>query len=147
VYQNAAMRLRLALQKVTPRSTRDFFGLAALQVRRELLDMIEDYRHRLSPSRLGQAGREDGTSGSGQPCDPVDEREGPGELEAWTEFHEAAAALPEKVREVFQLIFYGGLSQLEAAAVVGVKERTIRSRWLEARLSIHQALEGRLPGI
>jgi RNA polymerase sigma-70 factor (ECF subfamily) len=147
VYQKAAMRLRQALLTVTPRSTREFFGLAALQVRRELLNTIELCRHRKSPGRLGPIDREDGTSGSGPPCDPVDDREGPGELEAWTEFHEAAAALPETIREVFQLIFYGGLSQVEAARVVGVNERTIRNRWVEARLTISHALGGQLPGI
>jgi RNA polymerase sigma-70 factor (ECF subfamily) len=146
VYQKAAMRLRQALQDVTPRSTRDFFGLAALQVRRELLNTIELYRHRLNPSRLGPIGTEDGASGSAPRRDPVDDRETPGELEAWAEFHEAAAALPEKVREAFELIWYGGLSQLEAAAVAGVSERTIRDRWLKARLTIHEALGGRLPG-
>jgi hypothetical protein len=35
VFQAAAIRLRNALKDVTPRSTRDFIGLAALQVRRE----------------------------------------------------------------------------------------------------------------
>ena len=60
VFQAAAMPLRNALKGVTPRSTREFIGLAALQVRRE---------------------------------------------------------------------------------------RTIRDRWQKARLVIHRALDGRLPGI
>jgi RNA polymerase sigma-70 factor (ECF subfamily) len=147
VYQKAAMRLRLALQTVTPQSTREFFGLAALQVRRELLETVDRCRHRLCPGRLGPVERDDGGSGSVPACEPVDQRDGPAELEAWTEFHDAAAALPATIREAFELIFYGGLSQFEAARVVGVSERTIRNRWLEARLTISHALGGRLPGL
>jgi RNA polymerase sigma-70 factor (ECF subfamily) len=146
VYQKAAMRLCQALRKVTPRSTRDFFGLAALQVRRELLRTIRRYRRRPSPLRLGRGDEDDGAPGRASPNEPVEDREGPGELESWTEFHAAAAALPAEAREAFRLIYYGGLSQLEAAEVIGVSERTIRSRWLEARLTIHRALDGRLPG-
>ncbi len=133
VFQAAAMRLRSALKDVTPRSSREFFGLAALQVRRELLNMNAVYQYRLTPSQVGQTGPED--------------REGPREIEAWTDFHEAAEALPEEIREVFRLIWYGGLTQAEAAVLLGVCERTIRDRWQRARLAIHRALEGRLPGI
>ncbi len=147
VFQAAAMRLRNALKDVTPRSTREFFGLAALQVRRELLNMNALYRYRLTPSQLGKVGPKDGSSSRAEPDDAVEEREGPREIEAWSDFHEAAEALPEHVREVFRLLWYGGLTQIEAAAVVGVSERTIRERWQEARLAIHRALEGRLPGI
>jgi hypothetical protein len=56
VFQAAAMRLHNALKDVTPRSTREFFGLAALQVRRELLNMNALYRYRLTPSQVGQTG-------------------------------------------------------------------------------------------
>lgn len=37
--QNALLRLHRALKDVSPESTRDFYGLAALQIRRELIDM------------------------------------------------------------------------------------------------------------
>jgi RNA polymerase sigma factor (sigma-70 family) len=147
VFQAAAMRLRKALKGVTPRSTREFYGLAALQVRRELLNMNAVYRNRLAPSQVGRMSPGDRSSSGAEPGDPVDDREGPRELEAWTEFHEVADALPEEIREVFQQIFYLGVTQAELAVVLGVSERTIRSRWQEARLMIHRALEGRLPGI
>ncbi len=147
VFQAAAMRLRRALKDVAPSSTREFFGLAALQVRRELLNMKTVYRRRLSPSQVAQMGPTDGSSSGAEPGDRAEGREGPREIEAWTDFHDAAEALPENIREVFRLIWYGGLTQVEAAAVVGVGERTIRYRWQEARLAIHEALEGRLPGI
>jgi hypothetical protein len=37
VLQSAAKRLSRALKEVMPRDTHDFFGLAELQIRRELL--------------------------------------------------------------------------------------------------------------
>src|SRR6266436_2863883 len=39
VMQNALLRLLRALEEVEPASVRDFFGLAAEQMRRELLDL------------------------------------------------------------------------------------------------------------
>src|ERR1700722_1336874 len=39
VQQNAVLRLLRALEQVRPESVRDFFGLAAEQMRRELLDL------------------------------------------------------------------------------------------------------------
>jgi RNA polymerase sigma-70 factor (ECF subfamily) len=147
VFQGAAMRLRRALREVTPRSTREFFGLAALQVQRELLNMTETYRHQLTPSRIGKLAHGEGSGGNGADYEPVDQKDSQGELDLWTEFHDAAAALSEEIREVFHLIWYCGLSQDEAALVVGVSVRTIRGRWQEARLAIFQALDGRLPGI
>src|SRR5438128_2369388 len=43
VLQNATIRLLSALREVTPRSARDFFALAALQIRRELIDLARKY--------------------------------------------------------------------------------------------------------
>jgi RNA polymerase sigma factor (sigma-70 family) len=143
VFQSAAMRLRNALLKVTPRNTAEFFGLAALQVRRELLNMNAVYRYRLTPSRVRPP---DGSSSGAEGGDPVEATEGPCEIDAWTDFHEAAEDLPAEIRDVFRLIWYGGLTQVEAAVVLGVSERTIRDRWQKARLAIHGALGGRLPG-
>jgi hypothetical protein len=47
VMQNASLRLLRALQQIDPTSVRDFFGLAAEQIRRELLDLV---RHHYGPT-------------------------------------------------------------------------------------------------
>src|SRR5207302_728829 len=52
VFQNAAVRLVRALSAVTPTSTREFFGLAAEQIRRELVDLARLYRGPQGPGRL-----------------------------------------------------------------------------------------------
>src|SRR5437660_12900850 len=43
VLQNALLRLCRALRDVTPPTARDYFRLAALQIRRELLDLARHY--------------------------------------------------------------------------------------------------------
>jgi RNA polymerase sigma-70 factor (ECF subfamily) len=43
VLQNAAVRLCRALEAVHPASVRDFINLAAVQVRRELIDLARHY--------------------------------------------------------------------------------------------------------
>ncbi|MBL8798147.1 MAG: helix-turn-helix domain-containing protein, partial [Planctomycetia bacterium] len=46
----------------------------------------------------------------------------------------------------FDLLFYQGLSQAEAAALLNVSERTVKRRWQSARLQLHDALGGEFPG-
>ena len=126
---------------------RVLFGLAAVQIHRELLNLASStHQHRLTPSRVGAIGPEVGTSSSVQSSEPVDAREGPDELQAWTDFHEAAASLPDENREVFNLIWYDGFREADAAAVLGVSLRTVSSRWQKARVAIHRAMGGCVPG-
>ena len=63
-------------------------------------------------------------------------------LRRWTEFHEAVARLPDDLRSVFDLLWYQGLSQAEAAALLGVAVPTVKLRWMKARLQVQQALGG-----
>ena len=46
VFQTAAMRMHRSLSEVKPESVRQFFGLAAPQIRRTLIDLI---RHHFGP--------------------------------------------------------------------------------------------------
>jgi RNA polymerase sigma-70 factor (ECF subfamily) len=149
VLQNASQRLCRALADVPLRSARDLFRLASVQIRRELLDLAQHY---YGPEGLGRhhdtnLGRDnpDGPGSSGQ--DPADLSREPARLSAWTEFHEQIEQLPEESREVFDLLWYQGLTQAEAADLLGVSERTVQRRWQQARLELHQALGGELPGL
>jgi RNA polymerase sigma-70 factor (ECF subfamily) len=63
-------------------------------------------------------------------------------LRRWTEFHEAVAQLPDDLRAVFDLLWYQGMSQGEAAALLGIAVRTVKLRWMKARLQVQQALGG-----
>jgi RNA polymerase sigma-70 factor (ECF subfamily) len=148
VFQNAMVRLCRALETVSPATARDFYRLAAVQIRRELIDLA---RHHYGPQGAGahhaSQGPGDPASGVGPGYEAADLTQEPGRVSAWTEFHNQAAALPEEEREVFDLLFYQGLSQAEAAALLDVTDRTVKRRWQGARLRLHQALGGALPGM
>jgi RNA polymerase sigma factor (sigma-70 family) len=114
--------------------TADFFRLAALQIRRELLDLAKHH------GRRAAAPLSDSSLSAGATMNPE-------QLAIWTEFHEKAAALPEKAREVFELVYYAGLNQAEAAELLGVNVRTVKTHWQDARLRLVNALGGKLPGL
>jgi RNA polymerase sigma-70 factor (ECF subfamily) len=57
----------------------------------------------------------------------------------------AIEGLPEPEREVFDLVRIQGLTQAEAAAVVGVSERTVQRRLNRARLLLVEQLDDLRP--
>jgi RNA polymerase sigma-70 factor (ECF subfamily) len=152
VFQEATLRLHQALADVRPQTVRDFFGLAAMQVRRVLIDLA---RHYYGPQGLGahHASRPaiGGERSDGMPCPPFDipddETYDPARLASWTEFHRQIGELPDEEREAFDLLWYHGLTQAEAAEVLGTTERVVGSRWRRARLRLHRQLGGALPGM
>jgi RNA polymerase sigma-70 factor (ECF subfamily) len=147
VLQNALLRLCRALQAVAPPTPRDFYRLAAAQVRRELIDLA---RHYYGPQGLGAHHASQAPSAGDGPTpaayDPADATADPGRIALWTDFHRQVETLPAEEREVFDLLWYQGLTQVEAAAVIGVSDRTVKSRWRSARLKLFEALGGELPG-
>lgn len=150
VFQDAAVRLHRALATVRPAGVLDFYRLAALQVRRVLIDLA---RHHYGPEG-GGANHASGIarpdqSGDGPPPahEGADQSLDGGRLAAWTEFHAAIDRLPEEERAVTDLLFYQGLSQEEAAEVLGVTDRTVRQRWRDARIRLREWLGDGLPGM
>lgn len=158
VFQNATLRLHNALSQVKPTSAREFFGLAATMMRRELIDLSRSYYGRRgaktgddppalpehSPANAGQfavLGNSEDTPQ--EPGDGVSTSD-PSKLAQWTEFHEQVAKLPEKEREVVELLFYQELSQVEAAEVLQVDPSTVKRRWREARLLLADSLSSLL---
>ena len=148
VVQNALMRLYRSLADVQPASAVEFYRLAALNIRRELLDLTKHY---YGPQGLGANYVSTDTgpvpSGIGPAYDRPAADDDPNDLEAWTAFHEQVENLPAEEKEVFDLLWYQGVSQAQAAGLLTVSERTIKRRWASARLALHQALGGRLPKI
>jgi RNA polymerase sigma factor (sigma-70 family) len=123
VLQGALVRLLHTLRATQPESTRHFANLAALHIRRELLDLARHFRNRLDQSKgAGHAGRE----AAAEVPDPV------GDLDLWAAFHEQVDRLPVEEREVVGLTFYHGWTQAQIAELFGVDERTVRRRWRAA---------------
>ena len=139
-----------ALGEVPLLTVADFFRLAAAQIRRELIDLARRLFRPLKawmPTMPVSPARARLAPGSPKRLNPADTTHDPGRLAGWTDFHREIEALPAIEREAFDLLFYQGLSQLEAAALLDVSERTIKRRWQAARLRLVQALGGKMPGL
>jgi RNA polymerase sigma-70 factor (ECF subfamily) len=139
VLQGSLLRLLRALESVQPESTRAFFGLAAEQIRRELLDLA---RHFYGPQGLGanhaSVGADPETSRPGfEPADPGDD----GDLERWCRFHEEVTRLPVQEREVVGLVYYHGWTQTQVAELFQVNVRTVRRWWESALVKLHRELK------
>jgi RNA polymerase sigma-70 factor (ECF subfamily) len=133
VLHDSLPRLLRALESVPPTSVVEFFGLASRQMRWELLDLAQRYRRTEGPGGGHAAAPEADGSESTPPEEVSTSTCNPPALAFWTEFHEAVEGLPEKERQVFELLWYQELTQAEAAAVLQVAESTVRRHWLAAR--------------
>src|SRR5262249_24098033 len=76
-----------------------------------------------------------------------DDTHEPSQFAAWTEFHRQADTQPDDEREVFDLLWYQGLSQADAATLLQASERTVQRRWREARVRVYQDLTAAPPGL
>jgi RNA polymerase sigma-70 factor (ECF subfamily) len=133
VLNGAMLRLLRALEEVTPETPRQFFGLAATVIRRELLDLA---RHYYGPRGQGaNHASHGGTFEAAAPSDSID-------LDQWREFHERVTQLPADEREIVDLLHYQGMPPADAAALLGVDLRTVQRRWQNARLRLHALVNG-----
>lgn len=135
VFQNSLIRLHRALSGVELESVRHFFHLAAEMVRRELLDLKKHY--------YGVHGEARNHHTDHQPSDDaggVLARSAglPEDLDRWAEFHERVSGLPEEQREIVNMLFYEGLTQDEAAGILGISVRTLKRRWQETKLLLSE---------
>jgi RNA polymerase sigma-70 factor (ECF subfamily) len=143
VLQGSLLRLLNTLRQVEPESTRHFFNLAAVNIRRELLDLARRFR-RIECVRFASTDATSDSAGEGllQAAEAATEDH---DLDLWCQFHEAVEQLPAAEREVMGLVFYHGWTQAQIAELVGVDERTIRRRWQSACLRLNQLVGDVLP--
>jgi RNA polymerase sigma-70 factor (ECF subfamily) len=123
-------------------SSERFLSLAAVQMRRVLIDLTRHYR-RVHASHQTPGPDPEGP-GPGVETQPAPEGE-PGDLLAWEEFHRLVDQLDEAERQVVDLLWYHGLSKEEAAAELGCSARTVRRHWQNARLRLYEAFGGEFP--
>jgi RNA polymerase sigma-70 factor (ECF subfamily) len=146
VVQRVTMRLYRNLEPVAPESSREFLRQASVHIRRELVDLVA---HFFSPdgSSTGDAGSrrpdapQNGDTVAGPPIGPFDAAR----LSAWAGFHRQIDLLSDEDRELFELLWYQGLTQPETADLLGLSRGAMIRRWQGARLRLFDAINGQLP--
>lgn len=142
--QGSMVRFLRTLRIIQPRTTRDFFNLAAVHMRRELLDLARRAKRRIAPSSLHAPTTEEETEGERGGTDVMDSSSCPqkvADFEVWVRFHEMVDNLPVEEREVVGLVFYHGWTQQQIAELFNVSVRTIRRRWEAARRRLREMLQ------
>jgi RNA polymerase sigma-70 factor (ECF subfamily) len=123
------------------RTLAEFFGHSSAWMRDVLCDQLRKAYGR-DDNRPAVLPLDGGPSDAGPRHALCNSTLEPEKLRHWTEFHEAVARLPDDLRAVFDLLWYQEMSQAEAAALLGIAVRTVKLRWMKARLRVQQALGG-----
>lgn len=118
-----------ALRATRPTTVRQFFALACQHIRWQLNDLARRLDQRPPAAALPESGVAAPPDSTGSGLNPDGRR-----------VLEAIDSLPEDEREVFDLVGIQGLTHPEAAAVVGVSEKTVQRRLNRARLLLAERL-------
>lgn len=134
----ALKRISHALYTLGTTSAAEAFLVASRNIRWELLDLARRLGRR--PPHVGLSEASMG-AGTGRP-EELDWRGEPSSLASRAEFLQKVERLPAAERDVFDLVFSQGMTQAEAAKVLGVSERTVRNRWRSAKEKLLTILFG-----
>jgi len=126
-------RLLKALREARPATVRQFFSLAAQHIRWELNDLARRLDEQAFAAELGDR-PVPAPAGSDSALSP-DARL----------MLDAIGELPDDDREAFDLVRIQGLTQPEAAEVLGVSVKTVQRRLNHARLLLADALDDLRP--
>jgi RNA polymerase sigma-70 factor (ECF subfamily) len=110
-------RMIKALQKVRPKTTRQYFALASQHLRWELNELSRRLDGRIYELELRES--------QGLPAPLTTDGDRPGRLSL---ILEAIDRLPDEEREAFNLVRVQGVPMAEAAAIVGVSLSTLKRR-------------------
>jgi RNA polymerase sigma factor (sigma-70 family) len=128
-------RLLKALRETRPQTVRQFFGLANQHIRWELNDLARRLDERPDAVELRDSLAPAAAQSSVSAVGPDGRR-----------ILEAIEGLPDDEREVFGLVRIQGLTQTEAAEVLGVSSKTVQRRLNRGLLLLSQRLDDLRPG-
>jgi RNA polymerase sigma factor (sigma-70 family) len=121
--------LLTALRTTRPQSVRHFFALATQHMRWQLNDVARRLNEQPGAVALADSGVAAPPSSTSSGLSPDGRR-----------MLRAIEGLPEPEREAFELVRIQGLMHAEAAAVLGVSERTVQRRLNQARVLLAEQL-------
>lgn len=135
VLNDVEIRLLHALKSIKVKTTREYLGLSATMIRRQLIDLLRKYRHHFeqeTPGINNDNGQHPGV------INHADSNEGPWEE---VELHELVDRLPDDIREVFELIHYDGMTHEEVACHMKVSISTSKHRYHDAKCLLGELLK------
>lgn len=144
VFQESSLRLHKALKELAPTSPRHFYCLAAVQIRRVLIDMARRYSGPCSFAANHETSHGGPETWLKEAADTTARSEVIS-LDDWADFHRQVENLPEPLREVFDLVWYSGLRQEEVADLLAITRRSVQRRWRAARILLHRRRKGERP--
>ena len=138
IFQESYLRLHSALDEVKPTTVRQFLGLAALAIRRTLLDLVRKLRGRGAEKRTRPVSlnREDADGGAWDPPEPS----APNRFDLTEDLFAAVDGLSDDLKEVVMLHHFQGLAQAEIAGLIGIHEDSVKRRWAKARVILADKL-------
>jgi RNA polymerase sigma factor (sigma-70 family) len=122
-----------AMRSIRPQTVRQFFALANQHMRWQLNDLARRLDERPAALELREG------------LVPVPAKSDSGITANGRRMLEAIDSLPEDEREIFGLVRLQGLTQTEAALVVGVSARTVKRRLNRASLLLAEELDNLRP--
>ena len=139
IRQLVLVRLNGALDAIAREKRIDFAGLLFRLARWVLINQDERHNgpHGLAAHYLTKGGDDSGQPGLPLPgLDPLAEMTGAStafdRAERCKQVRAAIETLPPELRDVVDLLFFDGASQVEAALALGVTDKTIRNRYTRA---------------
>jgi RNA polymerase sigma-70 factor (ECF subfamily) len=122
-------RLLNAMRQVRPQTVRQFFALANQHMRLELNDLARRLDEQATAVELRESLIPAEPESSGSPLSRTAKR-----------IFDAIDALPADEREVFSLVRIQGMTQVEAAGVLGVSAKTTQRRLSRSLLLLEERL-------
>lgn len=143
IRQEVLLRLLKAVRVTEIHSDAHFIHLLLLQLRRTIIDFhrniygpngwainLKSDPDAIQKDKLTLENRLVDRFSSGEPIT----------VEEWIDFHLSIEKLSEDEQKVFQMMFYGQLTDLKVAELLGCSDRTVRRLWRNARLKLQQMI-------
>jgi len=143
VVQGSLMRMSTTIDKVPIASPRDFFKLAATNIRWELKTLREKHLAKKRQATRHETDYRPGPDGNltdgGGRLDSLEARLDP--FAELSRFLDEIETIPEHDREIFDLILVNGLTLEEAADAIDVSLATFKRHYRDARVRLGSMLQ------
>jgi len=147
ILQDACVKLWRAIESEQPESERHLHALAAMQVRRIVIDLTRKFGGPRSPVKNQATNVVPRGSRTIDRTDEAAEVAEDFDTTDMSHFHDEVAKLNAELREVFEHRFYLGGSVEDVARCVGCDPRTVKRRWKLAKEQLQARLEPHTKGI